>query len=99
MQFGLQTFPGFANLTISPPCLAGEEMVRKLKKFAMEIAKSTYITLRISLPLLQTLPSFIINLHHLSLFFLLVMNIFEMNVAFVEKFVCGSCKMKILFES
>ena len=32
----------------------------KLKKFAMEIAKSTYITLRISLPLLQTLPSFLI---------------------------------------
>ena len=32
---------------------------RKLKKFAMKIAKSTYITVRISLPLLQTLPSFI----------------------------------------
>jgi hypothetical protein len=50
LQFKLQTFPGFANQTISPPCLAGEEMV-----------KSTYITLRISLPLLQTLPTVVFS--------------------------------------
>jgi hypothetical protein len=27
LQFGLRTLPCFANLTISPPCLADEEMV------------------------------------------------------------------------
>ena len=40
------------------PALFGWWRNGKLKKFAMKIAKSTYITLRISLPLLQTLPSF-----------------------------------------